>query len=289
MSEIKNVNAENIETTGFKLRKELKKNKSLLIGSIIVIILLTIMIVSFFYTPFDPNGMNIVDRFKSPDSTYIFGTDNFGRDILSRIMEGAKTAFFVGSVSVGLSLAVGGIIGAVAGYFGGWIDELFMRIIDALMAFPGILIAIMFIAVFGAGIVNTTIALGIMGIPTFARVSRSGFIQYREFEFIKAAKSIGANPVRIIAIHILPNVVSVLIITSSIAFASAILSESALSYLGLGVTPPDPSWGRMLNEAQSYLSKAPWYAIAPGLMITLTVLGFNLLGDGIQDALDPRK
>ncbi|MBF8982071.1 ABC transporter permease [Lutibacter sp. B2] len=268
---------------------KLKKNLALYIGVGIVAILLFLMIISLFYTPYDANKMVIAERFQAPSIKHWLGTDNFGRDILSRIMEGSQTAFYVGTVSVLIALIGGIIIGALAGYMGGWVDEVVMRIIDALMAFPSILLALVFIAVFGVSTQNTMLAIGIRSIPTFARIARSGFIQYKEFEFVKAAKAIGAGPFRIMFIHILPNVMSSLIIAASMGFATAVLAEAGLSYLGLGVQPPHPSWGRMLNEAQGYLMKAPWYTFAPGTVITMSVLGFNLLGDGIRDMCDTRK
>ncbi len=268
---------------------EFRKNISFYIGASLVCILLLIMLVSFFYTPYDVNNMVVSDRFQPPSSKYLLGTDNFGRDILSRIMQGTQTAFLVGTSSVVISMGIGVMLGASAGYLGGWIDEIIMRIIDALMAFPTILLALVFIAIFGPTTLNTTIAIGIRGIPTFARIARSGFLQFKEMEFVKAAQSIGASKLRIMFIHILPNIISPIIISASLAFATAVLSEAGLSYLGLGIQPPDPSWGRMLKEAQSYLSRAPWYTLSPGIIITMAVLGFNLLGDGIRDLRDPRR
>jgi len=247
------------------------------------------MIVSFFYTPYSVTEMNRIKRFSAPSSEHWFGTDNFGRDILSRIMIGSQTAFFVGLVAVSIGLLFGVVIGAVAGYFGGWIDVFIMRIMDAMMAFPGILFALMFVSIFGVGIRNTIIAIGIMSIPSFARITRSGYIQHKEFEYVKNARVKGVSNIRIIFSHILPNVISPIIVAASMGFSSAVLSEAALSFLGLGVQPPNPSWGRMLNESQMYISIAPWYAIVPGIMITLIVLGFNFLGDGIRDLQDKRK
>lgn len=266
----------------------LKKNISLILGTGIVAFLMLIMLISFFYTPYPPNQMHARDRFSPPSQQYLLGTDNFGRDILSRIMRGSQTAFLVGAVSVSIALLLGLLLGAWAGYFGGCSGEVIMRLMDALMSLPGILIALVFAAVFGPGIINTTIALGIMAIPTFTRISRGGFLQYREQDFALAAKALGAGSTRIIFRHILPNARSPLIIAASLGFATAVLAESALSYLGLGVQPPHPSWGRMLSEAQSFYRIAPWYPLAPGVFITLLVLGFNLLGDGLRDFFDPR-
>ncbi len=266
----------------------MKKNLNLYIGGGLILIQLLAMLVSFVYTPFDPNEMNIQERFSPPSWNHWLGTDNFGRDILSRIMKGSQTAFLVGTIAVSIGLTIGTFIGAFAGYLGGWIDEIIMRLTDTLQAFPGILLALMFITVFGPSTVNTMLALSLVSIPVFSRISRSGFIQYKQFEFVEAARAMGLSTIRIMFLHILPNVMSPLIVAASMGFASAVLAEAGLSYLGLGVQPPDPSWGRMLNEAQNYIFKAPWYTLSPGIMITISVLGFNLLGDGIRDLRDPR-
>lgn len=266
-----------------------KKKISLYIGIVIIAILLTTMMVSFFYTPYPVTQMSRSERFSPPTAKHLLGTDNFGRDILSRLMEGSQTAFFVGLVAVSIGVGFGVIIGAISGYFGGIIDDFIMRIMDAMMAFPGILFALMFVSIFGVGIRNTIIAIGIMSIPSFARITRSGYIQHKEFEYVKNARSKGVSNIRIIFNHILPNVISPIIVAGSMGFSTAVLSEAALSYLGLGVQPPNPSWGRMLNESQMFITIAPWYAIAPGILITLIVLGFNFLGDGIRDLQDKRK
>jgi peptide/nickel transport system permease protein len=265
------------------------KNINLIIGSLILFAFLIMMIVSFFYTPYDVNEMDITNKLQPPSLVHWFGTDEFGRDVFSRIMVGTQTAFFVGTVSVSIGLIFGVLIGGVSGYFGGWIDEIIMRIIDALMAFPGIILALMLVAVFGSGMVNTSIALGLMAIPGIARIARSGFLQSKDAEYVQAAKLMGQTPLRIMTKHILPNVISPIIVAASIAFAVAMLAEAGLSYLGLGVQPPDPSWGRMLKDSQGYLVSAPWYTYAPGVVITLMVLGFYLLSNAIRDISDPRS
>ncbi|MNS08951.1 Glutathione transport system permease protein GsiD [compost metagenome] len=266
-----------------------KANLTLWLGVVLVSILLIIMIIGLFYVPYGVNDMNITDRLKAPGSAHLLGTDNFGRDILSRVMEGARTAFAVGLVAVSIGVLGGFIIGSLAGYVGRWVDEVLMRAVDALMAFPGILLALILVAIYKPSLFQTMIAIGVLSIPTFARIIRSGFLQFKEAEFVKAAKGLGASHTRLIVTHIVPNILSSIIVAASLSFSTAILIEAALSYLGLGVQPPEPSWGRMLNESQSYISKAPWYTLAPGIFITLTVLGFNLLGDGIRDLRDRRK
>lgn len=266
-----------------------KYDFNIIVGLTIISILFLVMLISFFYTPYDVNNMNLSERFLKPSALHIFGTDNFGRDILSRVMAGTQTTFLIGTIVVVIGAVIGTIIGAIAGYLGGWVDEIFMRIIDALMAFPSILLALLIITVFGTGKINTIIALGITFIPSFARIARGGVMQYKEFEFVNSARAFGASPFRIIFIHILPNIAQSLIVASSIGFANAVLAEAGLSYLGLGVQPPDPSWGRMIKEAQNYLFKAPWYVLSPGIAITLAVLGFNFLGDGIGKARDIRR
>lgn len=265
------------------------KDINLIIGLLIVSFFLGLMLVSFFYTPHDVNAMNIANKLKGPSSTHWFGTDEFGRDIFSRIMKGTQTAFFVGAVTVSIGVVFGTLIGGIAGYVGGWIDEVFMRLMDALMAFPGIILALMLVAVFGPGMLNTSIALGIIAIPGISRIARSGFVQHKEFEYVLSAKLVGVKPFSIMFRHILPNVSSPLIVAGSVSFAIAMLAEASLSYLGLGVQPPDPSWGRMLRDSQAFLTSAPWYTYAPGIAITCMVLGFYMLSNAIRDMMDPRS
>lgn len=268
---------------------QLVRNKLFIIGGCLIAVLLGLMVTSLFYTPYGPNDMNTAMRLAPPQASHWFGTDNFGRDIFSRIMEGTQTSFVIGIASVAIGLVIGLLIGAIAGYWGGWLDEILMRVIDAMLAFPGILLAIMLVSVFGPGFGNTIVALGIMSVPAFARIARSGFIQYKEFAFVKAAIARGAGSLRIISHHILPNITSPLIVASTMRFSGSILAEAGLSYLGLGVQPPDPSWGRMLKEAQPFIIAAPWYVFITGAVITAMVLGFNLLGDGMRDGYDLKR
>lgn len=266
----------------------MRRSAPFVIGLSFVLLLAVVMLISLFYTPYDPNAMDPTNRLAAPSFAHPFGTDNFGRDILSRVMEGSKTAFLIGTLSVSIGLLCGFIIGSMAGYFGGWIDELLMRFIDAMMAFPGILLAIILVTVFNTGMQNTIMALGIMSIPSFARIIRSSFIQVKQFDFVKASKAKGASSFRIIVRHILPNITSPILVAATLSFSGSILAESGLSYLGLGVQPPDPSWGRMLKEAQPFIAAAPWYVVLIGLVITVMVLGFNLLSDGIRDVRDKK-
>ncbi len=263
--------------------KKCLRNRNFILGSSMVCLMVLIMLVGFFYMPYDPNAMDTENALQFFSPAHPLGTDQFGRDILSRIMEGTRVSFLVGALTVVFGLIVGGTIGAIAGYYGGKIDEIIMKLIDTQMAFPGVLLALMLIAVFGNSMQNLILALGVMSIPRFARISRSGFIKYRDAEFIKAARSRGAGDGRIIFRHILPNIVPELIVTSSLGFAGAVMSEAGLSYLGLGIQPPTPSFGKMLSEAQGEILKAGWYVLVPALAITLLVMGFNLIGDALQE------
>ena len=266
-----------------EILKKCLRNKNFILGSCMVGLMVLIMVVGFFYMPYDPDVMDTEHELQFFSAAHPLGTDQFGRDILSRIMEGTRVSFLVGALTVVFGLLVGGAVGAVAGYYGGKIDEVIMKLIDTQMAFPGVLLALMLIAVFGNSLQNLIFALGIMSIPRFARITRSGFIKYRDAEFIKAARSRGAGDGRIIFLHILPNIVPELIVTSSLGFAGAVMSEAGLSYLGLGIQPPTPSFGKMLSEAQAEIIQAGWYVLVPAAAITLLVMGFNLIGDALQE------
>ena len=269
-----------------RLRTVLKKclhNKNFIIGLCMVGLMVLVMVVGFFYMPYDPDAMDTENELQFFSAAHPLGTDQFGRDVLSRIMQGARVSFLVGALTVVFGLVVGGAVGAVAGYYGGKVDEVIMKLIDTQMAFPGVLLALMLIAVFGNSIQNLILALGVMSIPRFARITRSGFIKYRDAEFIRAARSRGAGDGRIIFRHILPNIVPELIVTSSLGFAGAVMSEAGLSYLGLGIQPPTPSFGKMLSEAQGEILQAGWYVLVPAAAITLLVMGFNLMGDALQE------
>ncbi len=268
--------------------KRYLKNKNFLIGFVIVSLIVIIAIVSFFYTPYDPNKMHIRDRLKPPSARHLLGTDQYGRDILSRIMKGAVNSIFVGILSVAVGLLFGLFFGAVAAYSGGWKDEIIMRIMDVLYGFPPVLMAILITSILGPGIRNSILAIGIFNIPVFARLTRGSFLSTKERDFVQAARALGDKESVIILKHIFPNIISPIIVQSATQFAVAILAEAALSYLGLGTQPPNASWGRMLKEAQTYMRLSPWPAIFPGLAIGFAVLGVNMLGDGLRDIFDPK-
>ena len=264
-------------------------NRNLIIGAVLSSIVVLAALVSFVWTPFDYTAMNIPDKLQSPNAVHWFGTDHFGRDIFSMIMVGARTSIAVALVAVGIGMALGIPLGlAAAARKGSWVDEVIMRGNDLVFAFPSLVIAILITAVFGAGAVNAIIAIGIFNIPVFARITRGGALSLWEREFIMAARVAGKSASRISFEHILPNVMNLLIVQGPIQFSLGILAEAGLSYIGLGAQPPTPSWGRMLADAQTMVSLAPHLALVPGIAIVLTVLGLNLMGDGLRDHLDPR-
>ncbi len=259
-----------------------------LLGSAIILLLAIVAVFGPQLAPFDPVGMNFAERFAPPSLRHLFGTDEFGRDIFTRVLYGAAVSFRVAFIAVAISGTVGVLLGALAGFFGGWLDELIMRVMDVLFAFPAVLLAITVMAILGRGVGNAMIAIAIVYIPIFARVTRGAVLSVKGFEYITAARALGQTNGAIIVRHILPNALGPIIVQTSLSLAFAILAEAALSFFGLGTQPPDPSWGRMLAEGRSFLQQAPWMGIFPGLAIMLSVMGFNFLGDGLRDLLDPR-
>ncbi len=260
----------------------------LLVGGAIIFLVLATFASSYFLTPYPPSSMNIDNRLRPPDSNHLFGTDQYGRDLLSRVMVGSRNSFVVGLIAVGIGIAIGVPAGSIAAFFGRGVDTIVMRVIDALYGFPPVITAVLITSLFGPGLKNSMIAIGLFNIPIFARLTRGNFLSIKERQFVEAARASGRSDFSIIARHVLPNLSSPIIVQASTQFALAILAEAALSYLGLGVQPPNPSWGLMLKQAQSFMGISPWPAIFPGLAIVLTVLGFNLAGDGLRDILDPR-
>lgn len=263
-----------------------KKNLNLIIGLILAGLVLVLVFVGIFWTPYDPLKMSLELKTNAPSMAHPFGTDNYGRDIFSRVMSGAGTTFFVALCTVVIGVFFGTIVGLVSGYIGGWFDEIVMRLNDMLTAFPSILLALILVSLIGPGKYNIILALGILFIPSFARIVRSDMIRLKERGFVKSAKLIGASKLRIIFIHILPNAFRGILTTAAVGFNNAVLAEAGMSYLGLGVQPPEASLGRMLLEAQSFLFKAPWYALFPGLMIVVIILGFSLISEGIGEKND---
>lgn len=259
-----------------------KRNLTLILGAAITAFMLLFLVVGFFYTPYDPDAMNGAAKFAAPSPAHLFGCDHFGRDIFSRVLKGTGTTFFVAFATLLLGGTIGVLVGAFTGYFGGWIDEILMRINDVIVSFPGILLALVFIALLGPGKYNVIFALGIVFIPSFARVTRSEFLARKDMDYVKSARLMGVSHLRIMFVHILPNAVPSLLSMAAIGFNNAVLSEAGMSFLGIGVQPPDASLGRMLSEAQTYLMTAPWGAIFPGLAVILLALGVSLLGDGLQ-------
>ncbi|OAN84902.1 ABC transporter permease [Sulfitobacter geojensis] len=264
-------------------------NRNLILGSLLTAVFLFAALISFVWTPFDHTALTIPDKLQTPSSTHLLGTDHFGRDLLSMIMVGARTSIAVALVAVGIGMGLGVPLGLwAAARQGTMVDELIMRGNDLVFAFPSLVIAILITAIFGAGAINAIIAIGIFNIPVFARITRGAALSLWQREFIMAARVAGKNARRISIEHILPNVTNLLIVQGTIQFSLGILAEAGLSYVGLGAQPPTPSWGRMLADAQTLVSIAPHMALVPGFAIILTVLGLNLMGDGLRDYLDPR-
>ena len=263
---------------------------NLILGALLSVLMVLTALVSFVWTPFDHAAIDIPNKLQTPGGpTHLLGTDHFGRDILSMIMVGARTSIAVAIVAVGIGILIGVPLGLwAAARKGGITDELIMRANDLVFAFPSLVIAILITAIFGPGAVNAIIAIGIFNIPVFARVTRGGALSIWEREFILAARVAGKGRTRISVEHIMPNVANLLIVQATIQFSLGILAEAALSYVGLGAQPPTPSWGRMLADAQTLVYTSPYLALIPGCAIILTVLGLNLLGDGLRDRLDPR-
>lgn len=262
--------------------KRKKWNNYLVVGAAMTGVTLAIAIVGAFWTPYEATAMSASEKFVGPSLQHLFGTDNFGRDIFSRVMEAVGTTVVISVLVVAASSLVGILIGALTGYFGGIVDEVIMRITDAINGFPSILLALVVISVLGTGVDKLILALAIVFCPSFIRIVRSEFIKYRDADFVVRARLMGVSNGRILFVHILPNIFSTFLVSLMIGFNNAILAESGMSFLGMGVQPPEASLGKMLSDAQGYLGSAPWYALAPGLSIVWIVLGFSLLSEGIR-------
>jgi peptide/nickel transport system permease protein len=269
--------------------RRFRRNHLGLVGAVIVLLLIVMAVFAPQLAPKDPADQNLRARRTPPNAEYLLGADEFGRDILSRIIYGTRASLTVALASVALGLTLGSFLGALAGYLGGWVDSLVMRTMDLFLAFPYLLLAIIIVSALGPGILNTIVAIAVWTIPAFARVARSAVLQLKERDFVTAAISLGAKEARIMGVHLLPNFAATLVVYASLYLAYAILMESALSFLGLGVQPPTASWAGMIANGRNYVTSAPHIATIPGIAIAIAVLGFNLLGDGLRDALDPRS
>lgn len=264
------------------------RHKSFALGGTLVLLLIATAIGSFVWTPYPAAELDIPNKLQLPSAAHWLGTDSLGRDIVSLLIVGARNSIAVGVIAVGIGIAFGVALGLLAAARRGWVEEAVMRFADFSFAFPALLSAIMLTSIYGPGLVTSIVAIGIFNVPVFVRITRAAANTVWSREFVLAARACGKGPLRITLEHVLPNIVSILIVQATIQFALAILAEAALSYLGLGTQPPQPSWGRMLNEAQQMLFSAPQLALYPGAAIALSVLGLNLMGDGLRDLLDPR-
>ncbi|WHY69856.1 ABC transporter permease subunit [Neobacillus sp. SuZ13] len=263
-------------------------NKAAMVGAIIILFYILIGLFAPLLAPYDPYKIILEDKLLPPSSDHWMGTDDKGRDILSRILYGSRLSMGVGFAAVAFGAFFGIFFGLVAGYYGKWVDSIIMRMMDVMLAFPGILLALAIISALGPGLINVTIAVGAFSVPLFARIVRGSTLEVKRLEYIDAIRSLGANDFTIISKHILPNILSPIIVQGTLRLATAILSAAGLSFLGLGAQPPSPEWGTMLSNGRDFLFSAPYIAIFPGLAISILVLGFNIFGDGLRDAFDPR-
>ncbi|HMQ30501.1 MAG TPA: ABC transporter permease [Chloroflexaceae bacterium] len=272
---------------GSAFLRAMRRNPLGVAGLAIIVLVALVALAAPLISPFGPTDQ-VARRLEAPSPPYLLGTDEFGRDILSRVIYGSRISLYVGLVSVSLALAAGGAVGMVAGYFGGRTDNLLMRLVDILFAIPSLVLAIVIAGLLGPSLTNAMIAIGIVYAPIYARLVRGEVLAVRNHLYIESARATGVGDLGLIARHILPNITAPLIVQTTLLLSTAILAEAALSFLGLGTQPPEPSWGTMLGSGRRYMELTPWVAIAPGIAIVITVLGFNLLGDGLRDALDPR-
>jgi len=264
------------------------RHPSFAIGFVLTALLAAAALLSLLWTPWPPAEIDIPNKLQAPSAAHWLGTDSLGRDLFSQLLVGSQNSIVVGVIAVGIGLVAGVALGCLASARRGWVEELIMRASDFTFAFPALLSAIMLTAIYGPGLVMSIVAIGIFNIPVFARITRGAANAVWAREFVTAARAAGKGPLRITLDHVLPNIASQLIVQATISFATAILAEAALSYLGLGTQPPQPSWGRMLNEAQTQMFQAPMLAVYPGVAIMLSVLGLNLMGDGLRDLMDPK-
>lgn len=264
------------------------KNKLSLIGIIIIAILIFVAIFAPYIAPYDPIAQNVINRLQPPSAQHFLGTDELGRDVFSRLVYGARVSLAVGFVSVGISVLIGTILGLISGYYGGWIDNLIMRFVDIMLCFPSFFLILMVIAFLQPSIYNVMIVIGLTSWPSVTRLVRGQCLSLRNREFVQAAEVLGSTKFKILFSHLLPNTLGPVLVAATLGVGAAILTESALSFLGLGVQPPTPSWGNILTAGKDYINFAWWLSLFPGLAILITVLGYNLVGEGLRDKLDPR-
>lgn len=267
----------------------LRRNHLAMIGLAIVLTLIFVAVFADYIAPVKYSRQHLRETLQAPNAKYLLGTDEFGRDVLSRLIYGARVSLQVGLVAVSISLLVGGSLGAIAGFYGGKLDNLIMRLMDVQLAVPSTLLAIAIAAALGPGLFNLMIAVGISSVPRFARLLRASVLSVKEMEFVEAARAMGASDFRIIVLHILPNCCAPLIVQATLSVASAILSSASLSFIGLGIQPPYPEWGGMLSSARDYLRSSPYLSMFPGIAIVVTIIALNFIGDGLRDALDPKQ
>ncbi|HOB41247.1 MAG: nickel transporter permease [Limnochordia bacterium] len=271
-----------------RIMKQLLRNRRAVVGGIVLLIIVFMAILAPYVTTHDPVKQNIRNQLQPPSREHFFGTDQFGRDIYSRVIYGARLSLRVGFLAISFALVVGCFLGLVSGYYGGWLDMIVMRVIDILLALPGFLLALSIVAALGPGLENVIMAIGVSYIPSFARMMRSAVLATRELDYVDAAQALGASDWRIIFQHILPNSISPIIVLTTLSMAGAILSAAGLSFLGMGAQPPTPEWGSMIATARPFIRVSHWAVTVPGLAIFITVMCLNLVGDGLRDALDPR-
>jgi peptide/nickel transport system permease protein len=278
-----------VRSAGNPALRRLRRNRAALAGLIVFSLIVVMALAAPILAPYPPNELNPVDSLQPPSPWYWFGTDSFGRDTLSRVIWGARISVQVGFVAVTISVVGGAILGLFSGYHRGWVDLLVSRLTDVMLAFPGILLALVIIAVLGRNLTSAMIAVGVSAMPGYIRVVRGSVLSAREHDYVLAAQVIGCGSNRILLRHILPNVIAPVIVLATLGIPNAIIAGASLSFLGLGVQPPTADWGEMLSSGRNYFALAPWLSIFPGLALVVTVLAINLFGDGLRDALDPRQ
>jgi peptide/nickel transport system permease protein len=278
-----------METPWRRLTRRLFRRKGAVLGLAVIVLFILLAIFAPLVTPYDPVVQSWTSVRKAPSALHWFGTDELGRDILSRVIFGARASLMAGVISVGIAISIGVPLGLAAGYLGGWLDALISRFTDAMLACPFLILAIALAAFLGPSLGNAMIAIGVSTTPIYVRLTRGQVMTIKVEEYVEAARAVGNPRWRIAIVHILPNVLPALLVQASLSIAAAIIAEASLSFLGLGQQPPEPSWGSMLNSAQRFIANAPWMALWPGLAIFMSVLSFNLLGDGLRDALNPRE